>query len=257
MRIIDAHAHLIDEPGYLDGLLAAMGELGIEKTILSGLGPLFGLEDNAGVAAAVRAHPDRIAGFGYVRPGVDPPELVETLARQGFVGVKITCPSADYCDKSFYPIWDYAQARGLPVLFHTGIVTAAHARPEDDISSARMKPIFLEPIARAFPKLQLICAHLGIHWNVEAAEIARMLPNVYVDLTGEPAGFRSRLRPADWRRFLWWPGAFDKVVFGSDVHYAKLPAALAYDRRLYRDLRLPKATRERIYHGNIEAIAPL
>lgn len=31
MRIIDAHAHLLDEPQYLDGLLATMDACGIEK----------------------------------------------------------------------------------------------------------------------------------------------------------------------------------------------------------------------------------
>ena len=42
MRIIDAHVHPIDEPGYLDKLLATMDELGIERCCLSGLGDFFG-----------------------------------------------------------------------------------------------------------------------------------------------------------------------------------------------------------------------
>lgn len=47
-----------------------------------------------------------------------------------------------------------------------------------------MRPIYLDTIARAFPDLKIIGAHLGNPWYQEAAEVARWNPNVFFDLTG-------------------------------------------------------------------------
>jgi predicted TIM-barrel fold metal-dependent hydrolase len=109
----------------------------------------------------------------------------------------------------------------------------------------------IEPITREFPELRLIVAHLGIHWNDDAAELARMRRNVYVDLTGEPGGWRARADAVGMDRWLWWPGAFTKVVFGTDVHYTKIERILADDLARFDRLGIDPQTRERILAGNI------
>ena len=109
----------------------------------------------------------------------------------------------------------------------------------------------LEPVTRAFPDLKLIVAHLGIHWNTDAAELARMHPNVYVDLTGEPGGWRARMDREGVRRWLWWPKALDKVCFGTDVHHAKTRRILDEDLARLDALGVGAATRRRILCGNI------
>ena len=48
MMLIDAHAHLMAEPDYVDGLLRTMDREGIAQTCVSGLGELFGMADNQG-----------------------------------------------------------------------------------------------------------------------------------------------------------------------------------------------------------------
>jgi len=178
--IIDAHAHYIDEEGYLDRLVTEERRLDIEKICLSGIGPLFNCKSNEDVRKAMEEYPDVIISFGFVRPGVDPPELVDKLYSEGFRGVKITCPRKNYDDKEYYPIYAACERYGMPILFHTGIVTLQRVVPEEDVSSARMRPVYLDTIAKAFPRLNMICAHMGMPWYAEACEVARLNPNVYL-----------------------------------------------------------------------------
>ena len=118
-------------------------------------------------------------------------------------------------------------------------------------SSTLGPPMRLEPITREFPDLGIIIAHLGVHWNTDAAELARMRPNVYVDLTGEPDGWRMRADTVGMDKWLWWPGAFEKVVFGTDVHYSKIGQILEEDINRLDWLNIPTQTRRKIFAGNI------
>lgn len=254
MNIIDAHAHLIDEPRYLDGLLAAMDAAGIERVCVSGLGPLFGMQDNTAVEAALRAHPDRILGAVYVRPGVDGPEKTRWGREHGFRMVKVTCPLAPYNDPAYFPIWEQAASSGMPVLFHTGIVSPKAVGRGAGVSSWNMQPMMLEPITREFPDLKVILAHLGVNHNQDAAELARMRPNVYVDITGEPGGWRERMKAMGLDHWLWWPGAFDKLIFGTDVHHSKIQQILDEDIAIYDALGLDEKTRTQILGGTMRAL---
>ena len=255
MRIIDAHAHLLAEPGYLDHLLRSMDDAGIERCGLSGLGALFKHLDNRDVRRAFEAHPDRIIGQVFVRPGVDTPELIDWAAGGGFRMVKVTLPRKPYDDPAFFPLWERAQAHGMPVLFHTGVVTTGTDDRGQGISC--MQPMQIEPITREFPELRIIIAHLGIHWNLDAAELARMRRHVYVDLTGEPGGWRRRVDAEGLDRYLWWPGAFGKIVFGTDVHHSKVRQILAEDLARLERFAVPPEIQQRIFADNLlQMLAP-
>ena len=58
-RAVDGHAHLLAEPDYPARHLEAAAACGIERVVVSGLGPAWGMLDNAGVLAAAAAFPDR------------------------------------------------------------------------------------------------------------------------------------------------------------------------------------------------------
>jgi len=251
MRIIDAHAHLVDEPNYLDNLLRAMDRCGIEKCCLSGLGSLFGCADDNAVRKAFGAHPDRIIGAIFLRPGVDGPEKIDHARQDGFALVKTTIPKCPYDDSSYGPLWQQAADCRMPVLFHTGIVTLPREAPYEGISSWNMHPMRIEPISRAFPDLGIIIAHLGVHWNHDAADLTRLRPNIYVDLTGEPEGWRRRADTVGMDSFLWWPGAFEKVLFGTDVHYSNIERILNEDFARLDKFSIDKETRTLIFSGNI------
>ena len=251
MRIIDAHCHLAADPSYLQAFLEAMDENGIEKACVSGLGPLFAQAGNDEVKAAFEKHPDRVIGAFFVRPGVDGPDAIDRGRDDGFRMVKVTLPRSGYEDPAYFPLWERAATHGMPVLFHTGIVTTAGEHPGERISSWNMHPMRIEPITREFPALGVIIAHLGIHWNTDAAELARMRPNVYVDLTGEPGAWRARADAEGMETYLWWDGAFDRVVFGTDVHYAKTPTIIKEDIARLQRLGVSEEIRARIFSGNM------
>ena len=69
-------------------------------------------------------------------------------------------------------------------MFHTGIVDYTNYDKFYGVSSANMRPIYLDPIGRSFPSLKIIGAHLGSPWIFEARDVARFIPNVYFDLSG-------------------------------------------------------------------------
>ena len=109
----------------------------------------------------------------------------------------------------------------------------------------------IEPIANSFPKLNMIIAHLGVHWNKDAAEVIRMKPNVYADLSGAPEGWRRRADMIGMDHFLWWKDAFKKIVFGTDVFYTQITQLLTEDRARLNKLNIDEATQRLIFSGNI------
>lgn len=251
--IIDVHHHLSDGrhyPGYEDfpaRLVAAMDRRGWTATCLSGVGPRYHNLGNAEVAAAMARFPSRIIGLGHLDP--DRPDAVaevDALHRLGMRGLKIIGTRRRYDDDAYLPAYARAQALGLPILFHTGFLggTAAADGPED-ISSDRYRPITLDRVARLFPRLTIIAAHLGgSMWLAEAIAVMGH-GNVYADASGGAADL-----PASYYRQPQFAGLdWDKVLFGSD----SLPddGHIPYDRlsRLASDLGLPPATVTGIFGG--------
>jgi predicted TIM-barrel fold metal-dependent hydrolase len=251
MRIIDAHAHLFNHPKYLEHLIRMMDECGIEKCCISGLGKLFMCVDNKGIKTAIDKYPERFIGAIYIRPGLNTPNDIKEAYEEGFKMVKVTIPRKPYDDPSFFPLWETAQELKMPILFHTGVVTTLKKAPKELISSWYMHPMRIEPIANAFPDLNMIIAHLGVHWNNDAAELIRMKPNVYADLSGSPNGWRANADRIGMNHWLWWSGAFKKIVFGTDVICSQIPQILAQDKARLDKFKIDQKTRELIFAGNI------
>ncbi len=251
IKIIDCHNHLFSEKNYLESLIKTMDTSGIDKTCISGIGPLFYCGSNEDVKVAFQRYPDRIIGAYWIRPGFSKPAEIDEAYSNGFKMIKVTLPNKPYFDESFFGYWEKAVEYKMPVLFHTGVVTTAVSAPQERVNSWNMQPLMLEPVANAFPKLNIIIAHLGVHLNMDAAELARMKSNVYVDLTGEPKGWRARVEKEGFEKYLWWEGAFDKVVFGTDVHYSKIATILEQDHARYLKLGLSEDTLRKIFYENM------
>lgn len=52
------------------------------------------------------------------------------------------------------------------------------ADAEYDVASSRMRPIYLDGVARVFPELDMIAAHIEMPWHDEAAIATRINGNV-------------------------------------------------------------------------------
>ena len=251
MRIIDCHAHIFDSVNYVENLIRAMDENGIEKTCASGLGKHFKCVDNQGIKEVLDQYPDRFIGAYYIRPGYSEINEIENAYANGFKMLKITLPQKPYDDPQYFPLWESAQELKMPILFHTGVVTLIKPAKREYISSWYMHPMRLEPIANSFPKLNMILAHLGVHWNEDAAEVIRMKKNVYADLSGAPHGWRMRADSIGMSHYLWWKDAFKKIVFGTDVLYNQITQILKEDMERLNRLNIDQETQNLIFSGNI------
>ena len=251
MRIIDCHAHIFDSRDYIENLIKAMNENHIERTCVSGLGKHFKCVDNQGIKLAFEKYPERFIGAYYLRPGFSKVDEIENAYAKGFKMLKISLPQKPYDDASYFPLWESAQELKMPILFHTGVVTLVKPSKNEYISSWYMHPMRIEPIANSFPKLNMIIAHLGVHWNEDAAELIRMKRNVYADLSGAPLGWRFRADAVGMNHYLWWKDAFKKIMFGTDVFYNQIALILKEDIQRLNDLNIDQETQNLILSGNI------
>jgi len=171
---------------------------------------------------------------------------VARFAEQGFRGLKCITPYFPYDHDLYMPVYEAAEKLGLPIVFHTGLFRpAASDRVNRRPTVANMHPLCMDRIARSFPDLKIVMAHLGTSlFRHEAAQLLRLHPNLYADLAG--SGSWMALQPAELAALLANPcaevdtsfGGFRKLVLGSDAYVnpsAPLPAAQDwYTRSLQR-----------------------
>ena len=201
--VIDAHHHLGQEADYADKLIDTMAKLGVDKTVLLATGTSGPGSSNEEIEKAIKKHADKLIGFGWVDPALDPNavDTVQQLYDQGFRGLKFIKTRKAYDDRSYIPTYQKAADLEMPILFHQGIV-ARHADDiANDVHSGRMMPVHLDYIARQVPELVMIGAHLGNPWWYEGGMVLRWNPNLYMDITGSTL---KMLAPEDVGKILWW-----------------------------------------------------
>jgi uncharacterized protein len=162
---------------------------------------------NAQVYAAMRLCPGRILGAASVWP--QDAGHVEACARRwierGFSGFKVhNINGFAYNDSAYEPMYRLAQACRMPILFHTW-------------GDARNEFGQLREVARLCPDAALQLAHAGAGDWRPILQMARDLPNVWLDtaLSRSPRGRVAELvRAVGEKRIVWGSDA----VFFSNAH---------------------------------------
>jgi uncharacterized protein len=138
-------------------------------------------EEVANLAARSR---DRLIPFAGVDPNAGR-EAVRELRRAvkslGMRGLKVhSSANSVYLNdrKLMYPIYDFCQEAGIPVLFHTGTTGLG------DTQMRYSKPELLDEVCQDFPDLRVVMAHFGWPWPDVAIAIALRNPNVFIDVSG-------------------------------------------------------------------------
>lgn len=260
-KLIDVHIHYNGDPAFLEKLVAKLDAVNGLAFVLT-----FS-KDLDSVKAAIARHPNRLMGLGDL--SLDDPlalDLVDRFHAAGFRGLgELTRPLKNYDDRSYWPIYERAEKYHMIVLFHTGIVSRQHPETPADVSVDRMRPTTLDGIARRFPQLTMIGAHLGNPDYAWAAEVTRWNPNLYFDLSGSSL-IKKQDDPTFWKSIFWWsgvvsphtpanaPNAFERLVFGSDVFNGELDE---FDREIERYHQMldacgvPKASQDMIFAGTM------
>ena len=183
LPVIDAHAHLgpfamIHAP-YSDaaGLLASMDQIGITLTCLSSSWAICSdyRRGNDEVAAAVRAHPGRFAGYAVINPHYPDDielELNRCLDNLDFWAVKLHPAVHEYPPDgpAYHRVYAQIQERGGVILSHS-------------FGDAQT----LGRLGAAYPKVTFIQAHSGGAYDGRTpspfAPLLRDRDNIYMDVT--------------------------------------------------------------------------
>jgi uncharacterized protein len=260
-KLIDCHVHHNSSNDFLEKLVTKLESVqGMAMLITAP-------KDLRAVSEFMKSHPDRLVGLGEIQ--LDAPDVLETIDQihsAGFRGLgEITKPQYSYDDRRYWPIYERAEKYGMILLFHTGIVNRTHPQVPEDASSDRMRVSTLDLIARRFPKLTIIGAHLGNPDYAWAGEIGRWNPNIYFDVSGSTL-IKKQEDYSFFKSIFWWTSvasphtpksnatAFEKLVFGSDVFEGDLGE---FDRELERYHRMldacgvPAEAQANIFSGTL------
>jgi uncharacterized protein len=241
-KLVDAHVHHNGDPAFLKELLGRL-----EKH--NGIAFLLVRPEHlTQVTEFMASHPGRLIGFGDVN--IDAPEVLDQIDRfhkAGFRGLgEISRTRKPYDDPSYTPVYDRAAKYGMMLLFHTGIVNRTRPEVAEDVSVDRLRVTHLDNIARRYPNITIIGAHLGNPDYAWAGEIARWNPNLYFDVSGSTL-IKKQEDPAFFKTIFWWSSvasphtpksqvsAFEKLIFGSDVFGGELQE---FDQSLERYKRM-------------------
>lgn len=178
--------------------------------------------------------------FGSVHP--DAPDAVEEIWRirsLGLYGVKLHPEYQRYFvdDPKAYPIYDALQELGLPVTFHAGW---------DPVSPnlVHTPPKALAKVARDFPHMKIIAAHMGgMKRSEEAEDYLIGLENVYIDTSMS----YLILNPVQAKRMILRHGS-ERVLYASDCPWSMPQEQMRY----LESLDLPEQMIEDIYWNNAQ-----
>lgn len=196
-----------------EDLIAAMDEDGVDRSVVMGYGWTdieLARRCNDYIAESVKAHPDRLIGLGSVSPAVgeDAVRELERCTRLGLRGLGELHPDTQGFDlgdaDTMRPILEVADKHELVITTHSsepvGHLYQGKGRTTPDVLMR-----FIE-LARAYPRLKVICAHWGggLPFYALMPEVREALRNVWFDTAASP--------------FLYDSGVFDtaSLLIGSD-----------------------------------------
>ncbi len=200
----------------------------VTTIVFGGKARLSGIWVNdADVADYVAQAPDRMIGFLSVdptQPGWED-ELREGHERLGLRGIKLLPMYADFYpqDERLDPLWRYATRHQLPVLLHTGTTFVAKAPIDCTL------PRHLDAVARRFPEVTMILAHLGHPYESETVAVIRKHPRLFADV--------SALVYRPWQLFhslmaVHEYNVWDKLLLGTDYPVTTVQETVAGLRKL-------------------------
>lgn len=163
------------------------------------------------VAEYVARHPGRAVGFCGIDPMDEgsPRQLEHAVRELGLKGIKFSpvYSGFDPWCKEAWVIYEMADRLGVPMLWHQSAAYAQASHLEHG------NPILIDKIARAFPKLKIIIAHVGQPWTGDLVVLLRKHKQIYSDLSAryyrQWQCYNALMLALDYK-------VTDQILFGSD-----------------------------------------
>jgi len=236
------------------------------------------------LAAAVKKHPTRFAGFAALPTGAPDKAAAELEARvkQGFKGSLINGHNRGrYLDDKFYwPIFECAQALNVPIYLHPTrppkpVIDASFGGFAPEVSWMFSGPgwgwhietavhvirLILGGVFDRFPQLQIVVGHLG-------EGLPFMLPRLDRNMSPGLTKLKRSLGEYLRQNIHYTFGGFnfgatfldlllevgvERIMFSVDYPYGSMAKA----REFLENIPVSAADRERIAHGNAEKLLKL
>jgi predicted TIM-barrel fold metal-dependent hydrolase len=233
-HVIDFHTHVFPDKIVDRAMEALRRSYGVAPVAHPTVGGLLETMDAGGVDVAVsvpvatrpdqvrsinewaadvqRRHPDRLACFGALHPGLsDLAAEVDSIGDLGLRGIKLQ-PNFQECfpdDSELFPAYEAATERGLIVLFHGG-------QEIMEFEQVYSTPASLASVHARFPQLTMVVAHLGGYQMWDEVRQHLMGKQVHLDASYCP----PEQLPDDEFLDLVRSHGTDRVVFGSDFPWS-------------------------------------
>jgi predicted TIM-barrel fold metal-dependent hydrolase len=202
---------------------AAMDAHGVARAVLISSVP----GDEASVAAAVTARPDRFIGFFMLNPLDDGAlDRVQVAFRCGLHAISLFPAMHRYSvhdARVLAVLEEAAREAGRVVFVHCGVLTVGVRKKLALPSPFDMRysnPIDLHAIALRYPGLKFVIPHFGAGYLREALMLADLCPNVFLDTSSSNSWMRYEgleLKTV-FRRAMDVTGA-QRLLFGTDSSF--------------------------------------
>ncbi len=241
MKIFDIHTHVFPEkiarravehlrdksnglPAWLDGapssLASRAAEVGytgwMNCPVVTNASQMCSVNDQV---ALVNKWPH--ISMGGLYPNAPLEQVIAEVKRikeLGLYGIKLHPEYQEFyiLDERLSPMWQAISDAELPVLFHAGSDVGFYGTPQHSW------PADFAELAARFPKLVIICAHLGGWRNWELVERDLCGANVYLDTAFAKPWMADRQM---FERIIRKHGV-DKILYGTDSPWNDLQAGI-------------------------------
>lgn len=191
---------------------AVMQEAGIDTAVVFGIRATFagvGTPTSQVVNFCAALKTPAIAFMALDPTDADWRDQFDEGLELGVKGIKLypVMAAFDPRDPEFAPFYALAQENNLPILWHMGASLSA----QGDLAVSH--PLVIDYVARRYPDLHQIIAHMGHPWQRDAIQVTRKNRKVFCDISGmwtrEMDGYLALVNAQEW-------GVVDKLLFGSD-----------------------------------------
>ncbi len=234
--MIDIHSHWIKYPGHVTDAFVEEASIArgrpvdlniLPEDYLKAMEPVekcvvFGMKaclsgfytPNEDIAAFASYAPEKIVPFMSVDPteGDFLDDFDHAYHDLNLRGLKLAPMYAgfDPNDRRLDALYARCQKLGVPILYHMGTTFVRMAPLKYS------RPFLIDEVARRFPELRIVIAHLGHPWEGETLVVIRKHPHVWADIAAiyyRPWQFYNGLMIAQEY------GCLNKLLLGSDYPF--------------------------------------